>query len=167
MSTPSQTKGFQPRELITAKKQLEEQVKSDFPSMIGLSHHTPPANMLKENSISIELYRLRYPVYTAFKKFVLSILRDASVSNDDISQFIKGTEDALFLFGAEIEEYLETVYKQAVQIRQVQRIIHRGSGTSAIDWDEALELDQELFSWFEKQLNDGKYVFARYLNVTR
>jgi len=164
-STTSQSKGLLPEELKTAKKQLEEIVENDFPSLVGTSHYSQQTSRSKENIISIEMYRLRHPVYVALKNFVLSILQDADVSNEQLVIFIKGIEDALFLYDSEVEEYLDTVYKQAIKFRAVQRIIQRGAGTSDIKWNEALENDDKLFSWFEKQLTDGKYLFANYLNV--
>ena len=163
-SKSRQTKGILPDELQTAKKYLEDQVAKDFLALVKRPSSTQLST--QSSGVSIEVYRMRYPVYAAFRKFVRSILRDADVSDEERIEFVNGVADALFLLGGEeIEQYLDKVYRKALNYVRVLRIIAEPDRLSKNKWEEALEQDGELLLWFEGELTKGKQLFAKYLTL--
>jgi len=164
-SKPSQSKGLQPNEAKTAKSYLEEKIKKDFPGLVkesALNQHTP---MLDVDCISIEVYDRRYPVYATFWKFVLSILSEVEVHEQERAEFVQGITDALFLFDDEIDKYLDEVHRQAMKLRGAVRTINQGAQVDDLRWQEAIKKEGELMNWFEKELMNGKHLFARYLRL--
>lgn len=108
---------------------------------------------------------MRYPVYAAFKKLVLSVLSEAELREEERAAFARGTTDALFLFGEEIDAYLNEVHRKAMGLRRAQRTIGRGDRISEKQWQDAMQKEEELMLWFEKEWTNGKRLFAKYLRL--
>ena len=115
--------------------------------------------------VSVEVYQLRHPIYAALQDFLISILREADVADDARIKFVKGVEDAAFLYDETIESYLSEVHAKAIKFARVQRILKRGKARSDDEWQKAVELDLELMEWFENERTNGKHRFLRYLRL--
>ena len=105
-STTSQSKGIQPEEARTSKMHLEERVKNDFAALVRESAPSQRTPLRKVEGVSIEIYERRYPVYATFSKFVISVLTEIELREEERTAFVRGIADALFLFGEEIDNYL-------------------------------------------------------------
>lgn len=162
---PSQTKRYQPEEAKSAKASLESYIKIGFPQEIGFEEITPMEKKDGTKGVSVEVYRLRHPIYAALQNFLVSILREADVADDERIKFVKGVEDAAFLYDEDIENYLSEVHGKALKFARVQRIIKRGKARSDEEWQKALQLDTELMEWFENERATGKHRFVKYLRL--
>lgn len=162
---PSQSKSFQPEEVRTAKDELENAVKKDLPALVRGSVSGERPTPRKVAGVSIEIYERRYPIYAAFRNFVLSLFRYEEMREEDLKAFVDGTANALFLFGDDIDKYLNEVYRKAMAVRRAQRTIARSDRISEQQWQRAIEKEEDLMLWFEKQLTDGKRLFAKYLRL--
>lgn len=165
-STTSQSKGLQVKEAKSAKSNLEEQIKNNLESLIKESSRTKDTPLRDLEFVSIEVYDRRYPVFTAFWKFVLSILREVKVLEKERHEFVEGISDALFLFGDEIDNYLNEVHREAMKLRGVLRTIDRGTQIDERQWKEAIEKEWKLMAWFEKELMSGRRLFGKYLRLS-
>lgn len=165
-SKPSQTKGFMPEEARTAKTALENAVEQDFGAFLkGSGSAKKNAKGKPVRGVSTEVYGLRYPVYAAFRKFVLSILTSAEVVEQERHNFVEATADALFLFGEEVDNYLFEIHRRAMRLRTAQRTITRADHVSPERVNAAMAQDEELLLSFEKELGNGKQLFAKYLRL--
>ncbi len=162
---PSQTKRYQPEEAKTAKVSLESYIKTGFPQEIGFEEITSMETKNETKGVSVEVFRLRHPIYAALQDFLISILREADVSNDARIKFVIGAEDAAFLYDETIESYLSEVHAKAIKFARVQRIIKRGKARSEDEWQKAVDLDLELMEWFENERTNSKHRFIKYLRL--
>lgn len=162
---PSQTKRYHSEEAKSAKASLESYIKTGFPQEIGFEEVTPIETTNGTTGISAEVYRLRHPIYAALQDFLISILREADVADDARIRFVKGVEDAAFLYDEAIERYLSEVHTKALKFARVQRILKRGNPRSENEWQRAVELDYELMEWFENERTNSKHRFVKYLRL--
>ena len=131
-TTPSQTKRWQPDELKIAKTSLENYVKSELPEYELAIGEEAKQSDKPERPVSVETYKLRYPVYEAFEIYVISVLREANIDAKARMNFLNATSQAYFLFGEEIEEYLSEVHKKSLEV------IYDADGTMAVSADVCL-----------------------------
>lgn len=50
-------------------------------------------------------------------------------------------------------------------LRRAQRTIGRGDRISEKQWQDAMQKEEELMLWFEKEWTNGKRLFAKYLRL--
>jgi hypothetical protein len=115
------------------------------------------------STCSPEAYRLRIPIYHAANRFVGRILGDIKVELVWLADFARETDEAGFLFGPEVADYLATLYKKAVQLRSVSQRMLPGPGQSP---DPGLaEEDQRLFLYFEEHFDRWRKLVLPYLRL--
>ncbi len=115
--------------------------------------------------VPLEVYDRRLPVYRAFHRFVLAVLRDAKVQGEELDLFLKDTHDALFLFGETIEVYLNTIFTRAVELRAQERTAANVARLSETEWAEVRNKMTDSLLWFSEQLQNGKATFYPYLKI--
>ena len=164
-SKPSQSKGFRPQEAAAAKLALEEQIKNDFTALLNERNSGHQKILAASDGVSIEVYEKRYPVYAAFWKFVLSILKEVEVIEDERKAFVDATSDALFLFDEEIDQYLSEVHRQAMNLRRTQRTINSSNRIDEKKWQDSVKEEEQIMGWFERELMEGRRRFASYLRL--
>jgi len=162
---PSQTKRYQPEEAKSAKASLESYIRTGFPQEIGFEEITPMETENGARGVSAEVYRLRQPIYAALQDFLISILREADVTDEARIKFVIGVEDAAFLYDETIESYLSEVHSKAVKFARIQRIIKRGKTKTDDEWQRAVDLDFELMEWFENERTNSRHRFFKYLRL--
>jgi len=72
--------------------------------------------------LRLDLFDRRYKVYEATRKFLASIMSEASFSDSQLFTFYAGTSDAEFLFDADVVDYLGQIRKRAVGMRTHQKL---------------------------------------------
>jgi hypothetical protein len=163
-SKHSQTKGFLKEEIITAKTELEKNIKSDILEFVKKEPSQYVQGEDELNRVSLEVYDRRYPIYESWLKLVLSVLTELKVEEKERVSFVKSTSDALFLFGKEIDEYLAQVHKKVMKLRSLQRKMERFIDDGE-KWETASSEEVETAMWFERQLVEGKNIFYKYLRI--
>jgi len=99
-----------------------------------------------------ELFDRRYRVFEAAQKFIVTALRDLTIEQKDLSVFYAEKLGATFIFDEEIDNYLNTMYKKATQLRVANKT----------DNDKEL---QKLSDWFEEQGRTLEDVFRKHISV--
>ncbi|MEQ1816116.1 MAG: hypothetical protein ABL861_06545 [Nitrosomonas sp.] len=64
-----------------------------------------------KQKLMLERYDRRLKVYEEVCKILSIIIRDANASYDDLLRFRTAVSEADFLFGREIPEYIDEIYK--------------------------------------------------------
>jgi len=97
-----------------------------------------------KNKLKLDLYDRRYKVYQSVVKFITGAVQDRNVTNVEITTLQRNTRDSIFLFRAEVIEY-------------INELVQRGSQLQADPQNEQKE-------WFCKQLSLVNEKFNPYLS---
>ncbi|MDB5784790.1 hypothetical protein [Caballeronia mineralivorans] len=113
---------------------------------------------ISQANLRLALFEKRYAVYRAAQEYVLHITQNAHVDLNSSNTFWRETSDAPFLFGHEIVQYRDRMYKNGTELY-----------TNTIDKipDErrqaAEERHLELVNWFVAQYEEMQVLFRPYL----
>jgi hypothetical protein len=69
-----------------------------------------------------DLFEKRYAIYEAAVKFIASMMREGKPSQEAQNAFLVGTQGSKLLFGREVEEYLHSLWVDAVEMEMHQAI---------------------------------------------
>jgi hypothetical protein len=72
------------------------------------------ANELK---LRMERYERRLRIYQDVIKMLSLIMRDADAKIEDLMTFRANTAEAIFLFGPEIQKYIDEIFSQGLKLR--------------------------------------------------
>ena len=75
---------------------------------------------------SYEMFDRRMKCYRAVRDFLGGIMREGAVSIETLQQFVRGTDEAVFLFNKEFADYLKEIYGKAVELHYVTNRLGRG-----------------------------------------
>jgi hypothetical protein len=127
---------------------------------LGYLQHKTNALRLKH-----ELLERRYKVYVSFKQFISLALREGKMSFEDGLSFLRETNEAEFLFGPEIPEYLNLAFTKGNDLERCHRQI--SGGVVSDDRHRVIEESTALMKWFSDQYNVAQERFRKYLNLTK
>lgn len=114
---------------------------------------------------SVDVYKMRLPLYKVVAHFVNQIVATASVSLDELLEFVRATSEVLFLFDDSTDSFVQEIYAKAVHLRSVsQRLEHlRLTGQSFPAG--LLETDRELLTWFSGSVEAWRVHVRPYLHL--
>jgi hypothetical protein len=156
-SSSRQTKGHTPAELRTYLAMLPEYLAS------GAAWPDTRHPRTRGRGVSLELFDRRVPTYRAAIAFIRSMTNGGRRDLQHILRFAAETEEALFLFGDGIAEYLASLYKQGVRLHVVSEIIHEPARRTR----ELVDEEMRLMLWFTEQFEEARKRFAPYLYLGR
>ena len=115
-----------------------------------------------------ELFERRYKVYDSFRSFISNARLEGKTSQAACLSFLIEANQAEFLFGPEIPEYLNSVYKKGLDLLSSDRRL--GSEGQFLVGDERNRVaheNAEQVKWLGDQLEVAPERFRKYLNLTR
>ena len=68
-----------------------------------------------------EMFDRRYRVFEAAQNFIITALRDLTIEQKDLKVFYAEKLGAGFIFDADVEKYLNTMFEKATQLRGASR----------------------------------------------
>lgn len=104
------------------------------------------------NKVRYELYDRRLAIHDAVIRFIHDNISGTELSVQRLYQFKAETAQCFFLFGEDVYQLADEVYRKAVELR-------RRHGKS--------EDTTDLYDWFAKQLDSVPKDFAYYLSLSR
>jgi len=124
----------------------------------------------KSNQLRLKLdrYDRRLAIYVEVKKILSIIARDAAVSTEELLKFISSVAEADFLFGPEISQYVDEIYRRGLNLwRRNTEYKERAQARSAqYDHDKVVsEMNREL-EWLTEQFEPAKQRFRKYLDIS-
>lgn len=115
----------------------------------------------------LELFEKRYAIYQGVKKFILSAVREANLSNDDFFKLNEETQDAFFLFDERVDKYTDELRSKGARLKYLNEKLADQSLSIGEERSKLAEEDAELNTWFGNQLLESKQVFKKYLCVSQ
>jgi hypothetical protein len=167
-SSTSQSKNFSPGELRRYRGELDGYVRvlkgTPWPDF-SAPEESPPAAETPRVPSSLEVYDRRIVVYRALRDFLMAAVREASLSVQDMGRFAEATDEALFLLGPEVSEYLRLVYSKGVRLHYTSTRIHNERLAPREDYSEVVHENAEVLNWFVQQLEASRIVFSKVLRL--
>lgn len=172
-SQTSQSKGITKEEILKCNIELQEfliksKIQLDEPfNNTGedkLNSIVPNTNE-KVESISIELYKLRLPIYYSYRKFISKILQEATFELNDLYEFLDGIHEAVFLFGDEVNDCLSEIKTKAIQFRTAQKTLTSKSRLSEKQRNKFEEVETKLFVWLAENFDKVNSVFEKHMRI--
>ncbi len=121
-----------------------------------------------KQKLILDRYDRRLHIYEEVRKILSIILRDAKVSFDDLLKFRTSVSEADFLFGKEIPEYIDEIYKRGIQLQVWNDEYRDYSQEKPEGYDHKKIVDgmHAELTWLTAQFEPAKLKFKKYLDVS-
>lgn len=117
--------------------------------------------------LNLDRYDRRLRIYEEVRKILSIIARDAKASTEDLLKFRTAVSEADFLFGQEVVEYIDQLYKRGLNLWGLTQEYRDFTQEKPPAYDHVKvvkEMNEEL-KWLVSQFEPAKKLFGRYLNV--
>jgi hypothetical protein len=117
-----------------------------------------------QDKLRLDLFDRRFQVYRGVMDLLASIARDGNISDQDLPNYYKETDQHRFLFKQDLQDYLKEMRQKAIRLRQLNRLIDPDANVPDEKRDPAIEEEGQLLAWFTDQI-DGEVAkrFTPYL----
>ena len=117
----------------------------------------------------LDLFDRRFRVFLEVRKVLSSVLPEATASKENFLKFRTGVAESYFVFGPEIEKYLDEIYFHGIKLATADYRYRLPKEERAEDHDPkkvAEEMNTHL-TWLTEQLPVAKEKFKKYLDVSK
>jgi hypothetical protein len=130
-----------------------------FVAIIGLwiARQQWRTNHLK---VQHDLYERRIAVYST----LMEILAKGKFNEAGLSAFFQKTRESYFLFGKEISDYLDLIYKKAADLQDLDED-RRNTGLAPEELHRLNVDRQNLMKWFKEQYDVAREKFSEHLKL--
>ena len=121
-----------------------------------------------QQKLILDRYDRRLCVYEEVRKILSIIVRDAKASYDDLIKFRTAVSEADFLFGPEIPQYIDDIYKRAVKLQywSGEYRDYTQEKPEGYDHNKVVEGMHTELTWLTEQFEPAKKKFKQYLDVS-
>lgn len=121
-----------------------------------------------QQKLVLDRYDRRLRVYEEVCKILSIIMRDAKASYDDLLKFRTAVSEADFLFGPEIPEYIDEIYKHGVKLQtwSAEYRDYTQEQPEGYDHNKVVEGMHTEITWLTGQFDPAKMKFKKYLDVS-
>ncbi len=122
-----------------------------------------------KQKLTLDTYDRNLRIYEEVKKFLLIIIQGGDVDFDEAIKFRSSVSEADFLFGSEIVQYIDEIYKRAIKLRQRNNEYRDDTQVKPEGYNHSKVVDEmhiELV-WLAEQLEPAKEKFRKYLSIKR
>jgi hypothetical protein len=120
---------------------------------------------LSKDKFRLDLFDKRFSIYKGTQRFLTHISTKAKVEMDKLFEFRGDTQDAIFLFGDEISEYLRSIDQKALDMwSRVEELRELPQGQER---SRLCRENTNLLHALIKELPNLKDVFAPYLKFDK
>jgi hypothetical protein len=114
-----------------------------------------------------QLYERRLAIYTSTAKLLATIMSTAKAELKDLFEFTRETNQSYFLFGADISDYLDEIYRQGVTLRSQNQKMDNSIFPTEEARARVIDQNDALLKWFADQLSVSRKKFAPYIRLDR
>ena len=119
--------------------------------------------------LNLERYDRRLHVYEEAIKILSIIIRDAKASTEDLLKFRTSVSEADFLFGPEIPEYIDQIYKRGLKLLcwNEEYRDYTQEKPEGYDHNKVVEEMRKELTWLSEQFEPAKKIFRKYLDISK
>ena len=114
------------------------------------------------DKLRLDLFEKRYVIYDETQKVIATALQNGTVSYDEVTEYHRKTKGTEFLFGAEVQDYLDQIRKNLNQLAYLERSIAQDN-----DPNRSKHIDEarQIKDYLEQALMVGvRSKFMKYLH---
>jgi uncharacterized coiled-coil protein SlyX len=116
---------------------------------------------INRERFKLDLFEKRFSVFSAVRKLLSIVLRDAKADYTDLFEYRASTAEATFLFGNDITDYLAEIDKQFLRLHVTEASL-KGEITPDV-MNKMIAENQQALTWLTDQLPELKERFSPYL----
>ena len=113
--------------------------------------------------LSLEVYERKIQIYRITKQFLGVILAEATATTEQISQFARDTDEAIFLFDRELAEYLRMLNKKAARLYATHERLDNQYLPVGDERSKLAEENGEILMWFTEQFEIMREYFYKHI----
>lgn len=113
---------------------------------------------INKKRLQNELFNRRIDLYEKIASYIANILTKGSLGNGVDIQFLRDTKHVTFIFGKDIEEFVDKIYKKSLDFNLLKTMPQPLQG-------EYLSKQKEISKWFQDELNNLQKRFIKYLKL--
>lgn len=119
--------------------------------------------------LNLDRYDRRLHVYEEVRKILSIIARDAKASTEDLLKFRTSVSEADFLFGPEIPEYIDQLYKRGLKLWLWNEKYRDYTQEKPEGYDHEKVVDEmhKELTWLTEQFEPAKEKFQKYLDTSK
>lgn len=122
-----------------------------------------------KQKLILDRYDRRLRVYEEVCKILSIIARDADAGYEDLLKFRTSVSEADFLFGSEVPEYIDEIYKRGLQLHSWNSQSRDGiqrprAGYDSLKVENGIEAE---LTWLVEQFEPAKQKFKKYLDISK
>jgi hypothetical protein len=119
---------------------------------------------LQRDSLRFNLYERRYATYQTIQKYLSLIVQKGTIDNTDMNEFNREAYKNEFLFGHEIKEYVDEIWKKSCKLKLYEDLLKEepvGKSRTKICEDNS-----EILGWIHDQFETSRKLFNKYLRIS-
>jgi hypothetical protein len=123
---------------------------------------------INRQRVKLDLFDRRFRVFLEVRKILSSVLPEARATREDFLRFRTGVAESYFIFGPEIENYLQEIYLHGINLASAEDRYRQPKQQRADDHDPkklAEQMNLHL-AWLTDELPLAKEKFKKYLDVS-
>ncbi len=104
----------------------------------------------------LALFEKRLAVFNSTMKLIASVVRQGNATLDDCFELIRDTWEHEFLFGPEVGDFINEVYKKSVELHT-----QNGEGSAGA------VRRREILEWFFGRSDEARKIFLKYMDFRK
>jgi len=160
-SKPSQTRRLTATEVKHYRAALYEYLKNPQGSLAPSEVTARKASRIKP--LDLPTYQRKLRIYEAVKKLLNQLTGNGEIDVAKIQQFLRDTDEALFMFEKPVLKFLSELHKKAVRFYVVGKRL--GSSRNPPDRSDLIEEDCKLLKEFSEAYDKARDVFRKELKL--
>jgi len=122
--------------------------------------------LLSKQRSQLDLYDKRYPVFLATMQYLSFIAEGRNITNEELIKFLRNLKDKEFLFGKDVQQFLDELYKKGVDFLRYKNILN-DHNLPMEKREKLVDEEAALFEWFLKQFDESRSIFKKYLAIDK
>jgi hypothetical protein len=121
-----------------------------------------------QRKLVMDRYDRRLRIYEEVRKILSIVMRDAKASTEDLLKFRTSVSEADFLFGPEIMDYIDEIYKRGLKLWRWNQEYRDYRQEKSEGYDHAKVVDgmHKELTWLTEQFEPAKQKFKKYLDIS-
>lgn len=118
---------------------------------------------ISRNRLQHELFERRIKIYEIITTHIANGICYGTFTNKEETQFLRDTKHARFIFGKDISDFVDEIYKKSAALKL---FISREQQLRGVEFEKAAKEREKVFEWFQTELNNIQNRFEKYLQLS-